>query len=140
MLFHPDLLVLQLLHLESLPLARGLSCGTIPKDSLYTALFLLIFRLGAFPATCQTKPRPRASFISFLTYLGGKLVLGIGSSWPHDFLFLTGFFSSGLLSSDLACGASREVAEGEMVSGSTSDAGVLGKEDMENVSSIVVKL
>jgi len=26
-------------------------------------------------------------------YLGGRLVLGSGSCCPHDFLFLTGFFS-----------------------------------------------
>ena len=30
----------------------------------------------------------------YRTYLGGRLVFGIGSSWPHDFLFLVGFFSS----------------------------------------------
>lgn len=27
------------------------------------------------------------------SYLGGRLVLGSGRTWPHDFLFLTGFFS-----------------------------------------------
>lgn len=28
-----------------------------------------------------------------LTYLGGRLVLGSGRTWPHDFLFFVGFFS-----------------------------------------------
>lgn len=33
--------------------------------------------------------------VNFLSkmYLGGRFVLGSGSCWPHDFLFLTGFFS-----------------------------------------------
>ena len=26
-------------------------------------------------------------------YLGGRLVLGSGRTWPHDFLFLEDFFS-----------------------------------------------
>lgn len=30
----------------------------------------------------------------YQTYLGGRLVFGVGSSWPHDFLFFVGFFSS----------------------------------------------
>lgn len=28
------------------------------------------------------------------TYLGGRLVFGVGNSWPQDFLFFVGFFSS----------------------------------------------
>lgn len=28
-----------------------------------------------------------------LAYLGGRLVLGSGRTWPHDFLFLVGFLS-----------------------------------------------
>ena len=31
--------------------------------------------------------------ILYLSYLGGRLVVGFGSSWPHDFRFFTGFFS-----------------------------------------------
>lgn len=76
----------------------------------------------------------------FLTYLGGKFVFGIGSSWPHDFLFLAGFFSS-FFPAGFSSG-SREVAEGEIVSGITSEVGVPGvpgKEPIENVSSIVTE-
>ena len=28
------------------------------------------------------------------TYLGGRLVFGVGNSWPQDFRFFVGFFSS----------------------------------------------
>jgi hypothetical protein len=28
-----------------------------------------------------------------IAYLGGRFVFGSGRTWPHDFLFLTGFFS-----------------------------------------------
>lgn len=42
--------------------------------------------------------------------------MGIGSSWPHDFLFLTGFFSSGFVPSSLTSGGFKEVAVGAIVS------------------------
>lgn len=47
------------------------------------------------------------------TYLGGRLVLGTGSSWPQDFLFFAGFFSSSLISS--GAGESNDVSDGETV-------------------------
>lgn len=51
-------------------------------------------------------------------YLGGRFVLGTGNSWPHDFLFLTGFFSSGLgvLGSSVEGSNFNVVSAGEMVS------------------------
>lgn len=48
-----------------------------------------------------------------MTYRGGRLVLGTGSSWPHDFLFFVGFFSS--WSSSTGSGESKEVSAGETV-------------------------
>lgn len=69
------------------------------------------------------------------TYLGGKFVLGTGNSWPQDFLFFAGFFSSDLLSSS-ASSASRDVSAGETVRTGTSNDGVDGKESVK-VSSIL---
>lgn len=40
------------------------------------------------------------------------MVLGTGSSWPQDFLFFAGFFSSSL---STGSGESREVSAGETV-------------------------
>ena len=53
-------------------------------------------------------------------YRGGRLVLGVGSSWPHDFRFFVGFLSSSLLQDDDLkdsgdVGVKREVSAKEMV-------------------------
>jgi hypothetical protein len=73
------------------------------------------------------------------TYLGGKLVFGIGSSCPHDFRFLGGFFSSVFVSSTLVSGAFNDVSAGETVSSGMSDAGVPAKDSAteEKSSSIL---
>lgn len=73
------------------------------------------------------------------TYLGGRLVLGTGSSWPQDFLFLAGFLSSDLESSIFTSGLSSEVSAGETVMGGISGPGVEGRESVdEKVSSMML--
>lgn len=48
LLFHLDLLVLQLLHFQPLALAGGLGRGAVTKNALNTTLFLFIVGLGSF--------------------------------------------------------------------------------------------
>lgn len=65
----------------------------------------------------------------------------MGSSWPHDFLFFAGFFSSGFGSSFTAgVGVSSDVSEGEMVKLTISEPGVTGIESSDvNGESISVE-
>lgn len=62
------------------------------------------------------------------TYLGGNLVFGMGSSCPHDFLFLGGFFSSVFVSCTLVSGAFNDVSAGETVSSGRAGADVPDKD------------
>lgn len=50
-----------------------------------------------------------------MAYLGGRFVVGVGSCWPQDFLFLAGFFSSSsfLTLASPAAGAGVANSEGE---------------------------
>ena len=58
-------------------------------------------------------------------YLGGRLVVGAGSCWPHDLRFLV-CFSSFLSVLEVGGGVdSNEVASGEMVSLKSKDSGVM---------------
>jgi len=52
-------------------------------------------------------------------YRGGRFVFGVGSSWPHDFRFFVGFFSSSLedLEDSGDVGVNSEVSAKEIVAG-----------------------
>lgn len=54
------------------------------------------------------------------SYLGGRLVLGSGSTWPQDFLFLADFFS---LDSDVGSGDGDSKGPGDMEDASKSADG-----------------
>ena len=82
---------------------------------------------------CHVSYYPRASVLTKATYLGGKFVLGTGSSWPHDFRFFAGFFSSGLTSCVFTSALSKDVSAGETVNTGTSDAGVEGNDSTEDM-------
>jgi hypothetical protein len=77
----------------------------------------------------KCKPADSIDFVGRdRTYLGGKLVFGMGSSCPHDFRFLGGFFSSVFASCTLVSGAFNDVSAGETVSSGISGAGVPDKD------------
>ena len=67
--------------------------------------------------------------------------MGVGSSWPHDFLFFVVFFSSGLESSSFTSGlgVSREVSDGEMVKFKISEPGVADIESSDVNGESIVK-
>ena len=76
-----------------------------------------------------------------MSYLGGKLVFGTGNSWPHDFLFFTGFFSSALVSPDCIDESSSDVSAGDTVSNGNSGVGEPARESTgENASSIIASV
>ena len=84
------LLTLELFYFLSLSLSRGLGSLTVSENTLDPALLLLVFSLCSF-----------SKIVSFglysstrLAYRGGRLVFGVGSSWPHDFRFFVGLLSS----------------------------------------------
>ena len=55
--------------------------------------------------------------MSSVSYRGGRFVLGVGSSWPHDLRFFVGFLSSSFedLSDSGEVGVSKEVSAMEIV-------------------------
>jgi hypothetical protein len=61
------------------------------------------------------------------------LVFGIGSSCPHDFRFLGGFFSSVFVSCTLVSDAFKDVSAGETVSSGIAGAGVPDKDSTPEV-------
>lgn len=63
------------------------------------------------------------------------MVLGTGSSWPHDFLFFVGFFSSSFLST--GSGESSDVSAGETVNWISGD-GEAERDSMGLMVSVMV--
>ena len=70
-----------------------------------------------------------AAFARFVgaAYLGGRLVLGSGRTWPHDFRFFAGFFSVAGVDAESTGVANRSPGVGGIDSGST-DTVVAGVE------------
>ena len=91
-----SLFVLESLHFFPLAFARGLSGGPITKNlSRYDVCSFSASVLARF----LLKTNQHMHYVSFTlrksrrAYRGGKFVVGVGSSCPHDFRFFTGFFS-----------------------------------------------
>lgn len=66
---------------------------------------------------CSISNRVWYDIVVVSPYRGGRLVFGVGSSWPHDFRFFVGFFSSSLedLKDSGDVGVKREVSAREIV-------------------------
>jgi hypothetical protein len=98
-------------------------CDAVPFHLLSWLVFFM-----------KCKPADPIDFVGRdRTYLGGKLVFGMGSSCPHDFRFLGGFFSSVFASCTLVSGAFNDVSAGETVSSGIAGAGVPDKDSTTEV-------
>lgn len=86
LLLHANLLGLELLHLESLALARGLRGGAVPENPLYPPLLLLVICFGAFARTVSRELL--FSCIDWAHTEGGGLFSGWGVLVPMTFSFL----------------------------------------------------
>lgn len=71
-------------------LRTSLSCSIFSSCCFLTSLDFCA--AARFRSTRSTR---RCSFSSavFARFRGARFVVGVGSCWPHDFRFLTGFFS-----------------------------------------------
>lgn len=65
-------------------------------------------------------------FVNF-TCLGGRFVVGVGSSWPHDFRFLVVFFSDAW-----------SAVVGWHVAGSVTGSGLAENRNCDEVAKLVI--